>query len=201
MICIVQARMSSKRLPGKTLLKIKGKSVLERVVLNLNLSKKIKKIIVATSSRNSDKEIINFCKKNSILYTTGPLENVALRFIRTLKRFPCNVFLRISADSPLINYKIIDKMINLSKNKKFDIFTNTFPRSFPKGFSVEIINTITFKKNYKKFNKFQKEHITTFFYQRFKMFKIINFKSKKNLSNLNFSVDTKSDLINVSRYI
>ena len=72
MICIVQARMSSKRLPGKTLLKLKGKSILERVVNNLSLSKKIKKIIIATSSRKSDKKIVNFCKENIILYTTGP---------------------------------------------------------------------------------------------------------------------------------
>ncbi len=201
MICIVQARMSSKRLPGKTLLKIKGKSVLERVIYNLSLSRNIKKIIVATSSRNSDKEIIKFCKINNILCNSGPLENVALRFIRTLKKFPCKSFIRISADSPLINYKIIDKMISFSKNKEFDIFTNTFPRSFPRGFSVEIINTTTFKNNYKKFNKLQKEHITTFFYEKFKRFKIINYRSKKNLSKLNFSIDTKKDVINISKFV
>tara|TARA_B100000780_G_C21040007_1_gene417285 strand:+ start:269 stop:874 length:606 start_codon:yes stop_codon:yes gene_type:complete len=201
MICIVQARMSSKRLPGKTLLKLKGKSILERVVNNLSLSKKIKKIIIATSSRKSDKKIVNFCKENIILYTTGPLNNVALRFARTLKKFPCKLFMRISADSPLINYKIIDKMINLSQNKKFDIFTNTFPRSFPKGFSVEIINTGTFKKYYNSFNKLQKEHITSYFYKKFNNFKIINFKSKKNLSNINYSIDTKKDYFNISRLI
>jgi len=201
MICIIQARMSSKRLPGKTLIKINGKTVLERVINNIKLSKKIKKIIVATSTKNSDKAIIKICKKNNILFTTGPLENVALRFIITLKKFPCKSFLRITGDSPLINHKILDKMISLSKNKKFDILTNTFPRTFPKGLSVEIINTSTFKKYYKEFNKIEKEHITSFFYNNFKRFIIKNYKSKKNLSNINLSVDTKKDLINISRII
>ena len=92
-------------------------------------------------------------------------------------------------------------MISLSKNKKFDILTNTFPRTFPKGLSVEIINTSTFKKYYKEFNKIEKEHITSFFYNNFKRFIIKNYKSKKNLSNINLSVDTKKDLINISRII
>ena len=201
MICIVQARMSSKRLPGKALFKIKGKTVLERVIHNLTLSKKVKKIIVATSSNRSDKEIIKLCKKNSILFTAGPLDNVALRFIRTLEKFPCKSFLRITGDSPLINHKIIDKMISLSKNKKFDIFTNTFPRSFPKGFSVEIVNTFTFKKYYKEFNRFEREHITSFFYRKFESFIIKNYKSRKNLSKINFSLDTKRDFVNISKII
>ena len=108
MICIVQARMSSKRLPGKSLLKMKGKFILERVIDNLYLSKKIKKIIVATSNKKSDNKIVNFCKKRNISFTRGSLRNVALRYIKTLKSYPCKFFLRITGDSPLIDYKIIN---------------------------------------------------------------------------------------------
>ena len=201
MICIIQARMTSKRLPGKTLLKIKGKTILERIIENVKLSRKVKKIIVATSSKNSDKAIVMFCKKKKILCTTGPLNNVALRFVRTLKKYPTRFFLRISADSPLINSKIIDKMIRNSQKKKFDIFTNTFPRSFPKGNSVEIIKTKSFFENSKYFNKYQREHITNYFYEKSQKFKIINFKSKNNRANINLSVDTKKDLQQISRLI
>jgi spore coat polysaccharide biosynthesis protein SpsF len=201
MLCIVQARMSSKRLKGKTLLNMKGKPLLERVLSSLVLSKKIKKIVVATSNKKSDDKIINFCKKKNFLFTRGSLTNVALRYIQTLKIYPCDVFLRITGDSPFINHKIIDKIITLSKRKKFDIYTNTFPRTFPKGQSVEIINTNSFLKNYKYFNKYQKEHLTSYFYQEKKKFIILNFKSAKDISSLNLSVDTKEDFIRLSNSI
>ena len=201
MLCIDQARMSSKRLKGKTLLNMKGKPLLERVLSNLVLSKKIKKIVVATSNKKSDDKIINFCKKKNFLFTRGSLTNVALRYIQTLKIYPCDVFLRITGDSPFINHKIIDKIITLSKRKKFDIYTNTFPRTFPKGQSVEIINTNSFLKNYKYFNKYQKEHLTSYFYQEKKKFIILNFKSAKDISSLNLSVDTKEDFIRLSNSI
>ncbi len=201
MLCIVQARMSSKRLKGKTLLKMKGKPLLERVLSNLVLSKKIKKIVIATSNKKSDNKIVNFCKKKNFLFTRGPLANVALRYIQTLKIYPCDEFLRISGDSPFINHKIIDKIITLSKKKKFDVYTNTFPRTFPKGHSVEIINTNSFLKNYKHFNKYQKEHLTSYFYKENKRFIIRNLKSKKNMSHLNLSVDTKEDFIRLSKNI
>tara|TARA_B100000767_G_scaffold84296_1_gene81080 strand:+ start:372 stop:779 length:408 start_codon:yes stop_codon:yes gene_type:complete len=132
MICIVQARMSSKRLPGKSLLKMKKKFILERVIDNLYLSKKIKKIIVATSNKKSDNQIVNFCKKRNILFTRGSLRNVALRYIKTLKYYPCKFFLRITGDSPLIDYKLIDKIISLSKKKNLTFLLIHFLEHFQK---------------------------------------------------------------------
>ena len=63
MLCIIQARFSSKRLYGKVLKKISGTTILERVYNQVKKSKKIKKIIIATSEHKLDKKIINFCKK------------------------------------------------------------------------------------------------------------------------------------------
>ena len=80
MLCIIQARYSSKRLPGKVLKKILGNTVLQRVVNQVKKSKKISKIIIATSKHKTDKRIINFCNKNKIHCTSGPLNNVFKRF-------------------------------------------------------------------------------------------------------------------------
>jgi len=79
-LCIIQARYSSKRLPGKVLKKILGTTVLKRVVDQVKKSKKISKIIIATSNNKTDKKIINFCKKNKIQCISGPLNNVFKRF-------------------------------------------------------------------------------------------------------------------------
>ena len=112
-------------------------------------------------------------------------------------RIKKNYFVRISADSPLIDFNLIDKFIKITLKKKPDILTNTFKRSFPKGQSIEIIKSSIFLNNQKKFKrKADKEHVTQYFYRNFKKFKILNIKNKKNYSHLNMCVDTKFDLKN-----
>ena len=103
--------------------------------------------------------------------------------------------MRLSADSPLIDYKLINKAIKLHKKymRNFDLITNLFPRTYPSGQSIEIINTHTLKKNISLFSKDEKEHVTKFFYKNYKKFKIINFKSKKKIT-IKYSIDTKNDL-------
>ena len=95
--------------------------------------------------------------------------------------------MRISADSPLIDPVIIDKAIKIfnSQKKKYDIITNVFPRSYPKGQSVEIIKTAKLRYFLSKFNKEQKEHVTKYFYKNYKNFMIKNFMSVKNKLKLN----------------
>ena len=85
------------------------------------------------------------------------------------------------------------KIHQKSKNK-YDLITNIFPRSFPKGQSVEIIKTSILKKNIHKFTKMDKEHVTNYFYKNHKQFKIKNFFLKVKKDNMNLSVDTKYDL-------
>jgi len=104
--------------------------------------------------------------------------------------------MRISADSPLIDPVIIDKAIKIfnSQKKKYDIITNVFPRSYPKGQSVEIIKTSKLRYFLKKFNNEQKEHVTKYFYKNYKKFMIKNFKSIKDKTKTKLAIDTKDDL-------
>jgi spore coat polysaccharide biosynthesis protein SpsF len=202
MLCIIQARYSSKRLPGKVLKKIVGISVLERVINQVQKSKKINKIIIATSKHKSDKKIISFCKKNKINCILGPLNNVFKRFYSIIIQEHCKSFVRISADSPLFDYSLIDKAITLFNKNRYDIVTNVFPRTFPKGFSVEVINSkiiLNFLLKIKK--KKHQEHLTSFFYDNYKKFKIKNFYNKINYSNINLSIDNLSDFIRVKNII
>ena len=75
---IIQVRLNSKRLPGKALLKINDKTVLENIIVRLKKSKSIKKIIVSTSNKKSDYPIVHFCKKNKILVFKGSLNHVSI---------------------------------------------------------------------------------------------------------------------------
>ena len=155
---LIQARYNSKRLPGKVCLKILNKELLLHVYDNCKKSC-LKRIYIITSENKSDKPIIDLCKKNKIKYLKGSLTNVYLRYFKAIKRFKLDGFVRITGDSPLIDYKIIDKAIKKFLKEKPDIITNVFPRSFPIGQSVEIINSKIFINNYKNILKRMKKNI------------------------------------------
>ena len=200
MIAIIQARMNSRRLPGKTLMNINGKPLLLRVIDRLRKSKKITKILIATSDSKEDKKIILFCKKYKISYFSGYLKDVSKRISDCLKLHSqeYDSFIRISADSPLLDINLLDKMISIFNKNDCEILTNVFPRSFPKGQSVEIINKKVFLKHETKFKSpSDKEHVTKYFYKNSKLFKIKNFKNNSNFSKLNMSVNDIKDLENL----
>jgi spore coat polysaccharide biosynthesis protein SpsF (cytidylyltransferase family) len=195
MLCIVQARMSSKRLPGKVLMKIQGKTLIERVVERVSESKYVTKIIVATSKHNTDIPLRKLCFNKKIECYASSLSNVADRFYEVLEKYGSKSFLRINADSPFIDPQLIDKCLFKFNNTDSDIVTNVFPRTFPKGQSVEIIKSSIFKKNLPKIKKkAHLEHITKFFYENNNNFKINTIRSNKNYSKFNMCVDTASDI-------
>ena len=202
MLCIIQARYSSKRLRGKVLKKIYGLSILERVYNQVKKSRKVSKIIIATSNQEDDKKIIKFCKVKKISYFAGPLNNVLRRFYLILKNRNYKSFVRISSDSPFMDPKLIDKGINLFNQNDYDWVTNVFKRSFPKGFSIEVIKTNIILNSISKIKKKEfKEHVTTFFYKNFKNYKIKNFYNKTDKSDINLSIDTKDDLDRAKKII
>ena len=103
--------------------------------------------------------------------------------------------MRISADSPLIDFHLINQIINLfEKKKKFDLITNVFPKTFPSGQSVEIIKTSIIAINLKFFSKLDKEHVTRYFYRNYSKFKIKNIKNKKRNFHNKLSIDTINEL-------
>ena len=195
MLCIVQARSNSKRFKNKVLYPIYGTPLIQHVVNRIKKSKKITKLIVSSSLKKSDDNLVSYLKKNKIDFFRGNLENVAMRLYETARKNQAKFFVRISGDSPLIDPKLIDKAITISKKeKKYDIITNLFPRTFPKGQSVEVIKTSIIKKNSKNFSKLDKEHVTKYFYDNSNNFLIKNFTFNGKNKTIKVSIDTKKDL-------
>ena len=147
MLAIIQARSDSKRFPKKVLKKVYGNPLIYHVITRVLKSKKISKVIVATSKNKSDDELVKYLKKIKIKFYRGSLDNVAERFVKAAETQKTNFFLRVNGDSPLIDPKLIDHVISIfKKNMNNDIVTNVFPRTFPKGQSVEIIKKSILKK-------------------------------------------------------
>ena len=195
LLVIIQARLNSKRFKGKVLRLIYGKPLLWYVLKSVKKSKYVRKIIVATSVKKSDDPLAKFLKKNEIKFYRGSLHNVAERLLKAAKNQNVKQFMRISGDSPFVDYRIIDKLIKINRtlSVKYDLITNVFPRSFPSGMSVEIIKTNLLEKMLNKFSKSDKEHVTTYFYRNHKKFKIKNLKTMKRINN-KYSIDRPSEI-------
>jgi len=192
---IVQARMSSERLPGKVLCKVKGKAILEYVLERINCCKGLDTVVIATSKDDSDTLISNFCKERGVECYRGSLLNVAGRFKEALDIYNFDAFVRVNGDSPLLDHRLIEKGVGIFLQGDFDVVTNTLIRTYPKGQSVEILRGDVFRSAYELMRKDDEfEHVTRYFYENKDDFRIFNFESSQNRSGIQLSIDTHEDL-------
>lgn len=194
MLVIIQARMSSNRLPGKVLMPLAGKPMLAWIVERVVAANYVSRVIVATSNEVDDDSIASYCKKYSIPCFRGNLLDVASRMMEAVKKEKADCFVRISGDSPLIDSKLIDQAIKIYYENEYDLVTNVLKRTFPKGQSVEVLRTKTFIETYPIMNNVEREHVTFYYYLHPEKFKIFNFISKEiTAEKVQFSVDTYED--------
>tara|TARA_B000000475_G_C16005479_1_gene450721 strand:+ start:5347 stop:5973 length:627 start_codon:yes stop_codon:yes gene_type:complete len=205
LLALIQARSNSRRFKNKILCHIFEKSLIEHVIDSVKKSNKIKKIVVATSVNKSDRKLVYFLKKKKINFYKGNLNNVALRLVNAAKKNNAKFFLRVNADSPLIDYTLINKAINIHrKNISSDLITNVFPRTFPSGQSIEIIRTDVLAQNIKFMSKDEKEHVSKYFYKYNTKFFIKNFKCTPNYKYKHLkkmTIDYKSDIKKIKHLI
>jgi len=193
--CIVQARMDSSRLPGKVMKKIGDKFLLDYVLEQLKSSKNIEKIIVATTTLTSDDIICQYVSSKNIKFFRGSSDDVLDRYYQCAKKFTVDTIVRITADNPLIDPNIIDRVINEFCNKKVDYITNTLDRTFPYGTEVEIFSFKSLEKAWKNAIKpSEREHVTPFIRDPKNKFILMNIKHSENHSYLRYTVDRMSDL-------
>ena len=198
----IQARMSSKRFPGKVLAPFNGIPLLACVIERVNRVIPSSRIVVLTSTHQSDDPLVCYVQNVGVSVCRGALENVFGRFQSCLREYPCSWFFRICADSPLLDNVVLQTMLNYSDRSDVDLITNVFPRTFPKGQSVEMLNTDTFAGiDLQGLTSEQQEHITKVYYEKSDEFKIVNVESSdKGLANINFSVDTVEDLYRLQNF-
>ncbi|MCF7889137.1 MAG: hypothetical protein K9L78_03360, partial [Victivallales bacterium] len=168
---IILSRTDSTRLPGKALLKIKNKTLLEWCIESLKGESNYK-IIVATTKRKIDNTIVEIAQKNNVNFFRGDKNNVAKRVLDCANSYNLSAFARVNGDSPFIRKKLIIKAFNKIQESNFDFVTNLVPRHFPYGISVEVFKTKTYEDAYKSLETDeQKEHVTTYFYENMSKYK------------------------------
>ncbi|MDO8463204.1 MAG: glycosyltransferase family protein [bacterium] len=191
---IVQARMSSQRLPGKVLRDLGGKPMLLYTLERVALAHGVDGVIVATSDETSDDPIAAFCADKSIPCFRGSLVDVAGRFFAAADAHEFDAFVRVCGDSPLTDPAVISTAVALFRGSEYDLVTNTFPRSFPVGVSVEVVRTEPFRRAHVRMtDPLDREHVTRYYYQHPEEFRIKNFSASHDNSTAQLAVDTVED--------
>lgn len=192
-IAIIQARLGSTRLPGKILLDIEGKTVLEHVIDRVRPSKCIDDIVVATTIQKEDLKIVNLCSSNGTSVYCGSENDVLDRYYQAARLFNAENIVRITSDCPLIDPLIIDEIIKLHLEEKADYTSNTLKETYPDGLDIEVFTFEVLKESWKNANlTSEREHVTPYM-RKNQAFKRINLESKVDLSQKRWTLDNPED--------
>ena len=194
-LALIQARMSSTRLPGKVLQDISGIPMLLRVVERANQAKTFDQVAVITSTHDSDDVIKICCRENGILCFRGNLDDVLDRYYQATLHFKADVIVRITADCPLLDPEIIDQVVRTFQSGNYDYVSNTIECTYPDGLDVEIFDFAALEKAWRDAKlKSEREHVTAYIYKRPELFRIGCVKHEEDLSAHRWTVDTPQDL-------
>jgi len=194
MLVILQARMSSKRLPGKVMKLLNGTPMIQRQINRIQKSKKISKVIVATSIEKEDFVISDLCQNIGIECYRGSLTNVFSRFFDLTTSNNFNNIVRLTADCPFTMPLLIDEMFSEFNESNFDYYSNSIIRTYPRGLDIEFFTAQSLLKlNQFDLSEEELEHVTIGIYRRPELFKLGNHAQSLDLSQHRWTVDTPED--------
>jgi spore coat polysaccharide biosynthesis protein SpsF len=194
-LAILQARVSSTRLPGKVLKDLHGAPMILRQIERIKHSKNIDKLVVATSVDNSDDQLVTVLLDAGIEVRRGPLEDVVERFGIVVDEFNPEHIVRLTADCPLADAKVIDHVISSHLELHSDYTSNTLEPTFPDGLDVECVSAIAFAELRNSLLSFpEREHVTMGIYRRPENYSLSSITQIPNISSLRWTVDVQEDL-------
>jgi len=177
-IGIIQARMSSKRLPGKVMRDICGKTMLERVLSRAQQAHSLSQVIIATTTDPSDDPIAEFCQKIGCECFRGSLHDVLDRFYQAAKHYQADVVVRFTADCPLLDPELIDLTVQSFLQANADFAANRLPppfkRTYPIGLDTEVCSFAALERAWKEAEQvYEREHVMPYLYDQEGRFKVL----------------------------
>ncbi|EKQ51127.1 MULTISPECIES: glycosyltransferase family protein [unclassified Clostridium] len=207
-LCIVQARMGSERLPGKVMKEINGQPMIGYTLNSLKKSRYIDEIILATSAQEINNPLVDYVERNNFnVFRSDNEDNVLERYKLASDKYNGELIIRVTGDCPLINPIIVDHVVTKFLMYDYDYVRLDVPDTFQRGFDVEVFSKEALNKVYNKVcskenihnSEYQpyREHVTYYIYNHQDEFKVGYVKGEKKYfdnRNINLSVDTKEDL-------
>lgn len=193
-LAIVQARMSSTRLPGKVLKDILGVPMILRQLERIERSRLIDRVIVATSTENSDDVLAETLSDAGVEVFRGSLDDVLSRYQTLRARYNPKHIVRLTADCPLTDPAVIDAIIEQHRASGADYTSNVIARTFPRGLDAEVFTVEALDRlSLLELSEPEHEHVTLGFYKRPEQFSLTNFAGIEDNSQLRWTVDNPED--------
>lgn len=192
---VLQARMSSTRLPGKVLERVEDAPMIVRQIERLRRSSLIDELVVATSQDATDDELAIVLGEYDIEVYRGELSDVLARYLGAIQRRDPHAVVRLTADCPLTSALVVDQVISKFLENDADYASNTLTPTFPDGLDVEVVRPEALRwlgENSQDRN--EREHVTLGIYRRPELFKLLNVRDHRDNSRLRWTVDDAEDL-------
>jgi len=203
-VAIIQARMSSTRLPGKVLKLASGRTMLDRMLERVKKARTISEVVTATTTDPSDDSIARACKKLGVSVFRGSLQDVLDRFYQAARMHHADIIVRLTADCPLIDPALIDETVNALIQQKADFACNRLPppfsRTYPIGLDVEACTFKALEQAWRGADqKHEREHVLPYLYNVPGRFKVLQLNYTMDLGHLRWTLDTPEDLVLLRR--
>jgi spore coat polysaccharide biosynthesis protein SpsF len=194
LLAILQARMSSTRLPGKVMRPILGQPMIARQIERLRRARRLTGLMVATSTAPDDDVLHQFCWERGVDCWRGPLDDVRARFVGALEAVGTPpVFIRLTADCPLADPDLIDHCIASHAETDADYTYTSKDATYPKGLDVEVVRTAAFFRAVSESDEaYDREHVTPYIYRHPELFRL-NALTRDPPARYRWTVDTPED--------
>ncbi|HIB54796.1 MAG TPA: hypothetical protein EYO39_08330 [Nitrospirales bacterium] len=203
-VAIIQARLGSSRLPGKVLKEVQGRPLLSYMLERVAQSAYIGQIVVAITNRSQDDPIVDCCHKEGIAVFRGDEDDALDRYYQCASSFHADTIVRLTADCPLMDPKVIDAVVAEYISGNYDYVANTIPpnATFPDGMDVEVFSFAALERAWREARKpSEREHVTFYFWKNTDCFKTHRYDLEESLSHYRLTVDYPEDFEVVSKIL
>lgn len=195
-VIIVQARMTSTRLPGKVLKTVLGKPLLDYQLERLRRVKLASRIVIATTTNDTDQPIVEWCEHRGVDCFRGSEHDVLARYHGAAALHHADTVVRVTSDCPLIDPAVIDHVIGhyLDHRDSCDYASNCLERSYPRGMDAEVFSRHALDEAFAEATEgSEREHVTPFIYRHPERYRLANIAYRENQGRHRWTVDTPED--------
>ena len=194
-VAIIQARMGSVRLPSKVLADIAGRSMLWRVSQRAAQAALVAQVVVATTLEPEDEEIVDECARLHVACFRGSAEDVLRRYHEAANIYAADAVVRITADCPLIDPKVVDLVVAAFLNRRPDYASNTLQRTWPRGLDTEVTTAAALARACREATRpYQRTHVMPYIYRHPESFRLLPVVGPEDLGQWRWTVDFPEDL-------
>lgn len=199
-LAVLQARMSSSRLPGKVLLRVCGKPLLQHQIERVRRCAEIDRLVVATSQDDRDDAIAVLCEQLGVPVFRGSLDDVLDRFVQAARPHAPEWVVRLTGDCPLTDPAIIGRVVRTARSGGFDYVSSALNPTFPDGLDAECLRFAALEQAWREARlASEREHVTAFVYKHPERFRLGEVRNAEDLSALRWTVDEPADFVFVSQ--